>query len=221
MSRSINKEINCPRCHASVDTQMWTCVNVTLEPALRAKIMDESLFEWTCPECGYEAQLIYPCLYHDLDGLFMVYLIPDASRSELADDAVQSQFPELQNIKKRLVSSLNALKEKVLIFEAGLDDMAVELTKLALAEVVAKKQQKTVTSGYFCLADRETNQIGFSFFLAGECEPFYQGTRIEVYDKSMDIVDAHAKEERLKNGFIRIDTPWAAAALDRYKKGIR
>ena len=215
MSRIVKKEICCAQCGTAVNTEMWTSINVTLDQNLRAKVMDESLFEWHCPQCGYRAQLIYPCLYHDMARKFMVYLIPNIEQESLCDPHVEEEFPELNGIKRRLAVNLNALKEKVLIFEAGLDDKAVELTKLALSEVVFKKTKQRVSSGFFCLLDRESNHVGFSFFLEGSVQPYYQATKVAVYDKAADIASQFAKDDPAA-GFIKIDAQWAARVLDSY-----
>lgn len=217
MSRKITKEVACPHCHASVNTELWSSINVTQDPSARARLMEESLFTWRCPDCGYEAKILYPCLYHDMDRKFMVYLIPDLQQDSLSDPVVEKQFPELNGIKKRLVSDLNAMKEKILLFEAGLDDKAVELMKLALAEVVSKRRGRAVACGYFCTYDGEQNHIGFSFFLEGESEPCYQGTRLQVYDKSMEIVGRFAPAERDGAGFIRVDKAWASDVFNQYQ----
>lgn len=217
MSRKITKEIACPHCNASVDTELWSSINVTHDPAARVRIMDESLFSWRCPECGYQAKLLYPCLYHDMDRKFMIYLIPELTQNSLFDPLVEKQFPELADIRKRLVTDLNAMKEKVLLFEAGLDDKAIELTKLALSEVLAKRRGQAVLYGYFCAYDGEQNRLGFSFFLEGDSEPCYQGTRMQVYEKSMEIVNRFAPAERDGAGFIRIDGAWASEILRQYR----
>jgi len=67
---------------------------------------------------------------------FMVYLIPDIDRFQLADNELEEEFKNLKGIRKRLAPNFNTFKEKIFIFENGLDDMAVELTKLAISENV-------------------------------------------------------------------------------------
>ena len=54
MSRTIKKEITCPACGEKADAKMWASVNVTLDQELRESVLDESLFTWTCPQCGHE-----------------------------------------------------------------------------------------------------------------------------------------------------------------------
>lgn len=147
----------------------------------------------------------------------MVYLIPELAQNSLSDPVVEKQFPELSDIKKRLVTDLNAMKEKVLLFEAGLNDKAIELTKLALSEVLAKRRGQAVSTGYFCSYDEEQNRLGFTFFLKGEPEPCYQGTRRQVYEKSLEIVGHFSPAQQDGAGFIRIDGAWASEILKQYR----
>ena len=204
MSRKIQKQITCPQCGSQVNTAIYTSVNVTTSPQLREKVMDESLFMWRCSNCSYEALLLHPCLYHDMDRGFMVYLIPELRDDFLSDKEVSEQFPELKALQKRLAPDLNALKEKILIFEARLDDRAVELCKLALQRVVSEKKGVAAGSGYFCMLDRDAGQIGFSFFLKNS-------------EKSADIVGSLLKEKEQPSGFLRIDDAWASEALKEYQ----
>ena len=190
MSTQINKDVSCPHCGAIVKTQMWPGINAEKSPELKALVLDETLFDWKCPACGYEAQLVYPCLYHDKSKKFMIYVVPNGNDCTLQSVDVSEEFPQFHEITKRVVTSLTGLKEKILIFEAGLDDLAVELVKLALTDVACKKHNRSVTSGYFCFADEQAGRIGFSFFLEGEKEPVHQDTRMDVYHKSLEIVES-------------------------------
>ncbi len=216
MSKSVSKSVVCPHCGKSAAAKMWTVVNVTKNPELREKIFDESLFDWRCPFCHGQAQLISRCLYHDFERKFMVYLIPDFSLPVLDDGDLEQSFPEVASVKKRVVPDLNQLKEKILILENGADDMAVELAKLAVTNLVEKKHKKPVVSSYFCKLDKASNQIGLSFYLEGETQPVLFETRAEVYVKSMEIVNTYAKEEQNSSKFLSIHNKWAASVLERY-----
>jgi hypothetical protein len=217
MSKTVSKKIPCPRCKNTIETEMHPSINVTLDPSLRGEVMEESLFAWECPQCGYRAQLMYPCLYHDMQHKFMVYLIPDTRESVLSVPSMDEQFPELLELRRRLVGGVNELKEKILIFEAGLDDRAVELSKLALREVAAKKQGARISAGYFCLLDREAGQLGFTFFPEGG-EPCYRTTRMAVYEKSAGIVKLAAEAKEDTPGFLNIGDSWAAETLRKYQQ---
>ena len=191
MSTQMNKDVSCPHCGAAVKTQMWPGIDAQENPELRTHVLDETLFDWKCPACGYEAQFVYPCLYHDKDQKYMIYIVPNGNDCTLQSVDVGETFPQLNGMVKRVVTSLAGLKEKILIFEAGLNDYAVELVKLALTDVAEKKHGKTVSTGYFCSVDQENGRIEFSFFLQGEKEPVLQGTRMDVYHKSLEIVESN------------------------------
>ena len=139
------------------------------------------------------------------------------SDPKLEDGGVEAQYPEMAGLTKRVVPSLNKMKEKILIFEAGANDMAIELTKLAVEGIIEKKYDKKVLASYFLLMDSQEKTIGFSFFLEGRDEPVYYDTRLEVYEKCMDIIEDFAFEELHSPYFLLIDETWAKKTLDTYR----
>lgn len=214
MSTEISKPVSCPRCGEAVDTRMWPGINAEVNPNLREQVLRETLFNWTCPACGYVAQMAYPCLYHDKGRKFMVYLIPNGG--EVLDQLdVDSAFPQIGCVQKRVVDSLAALKEKVLLFEAGLDDRAAELVKLALASVVGEKSGKAPRQGYFSFADEEKDRIGFLFFFPGNPEPVLKTTRLDAYRRSQEIVRELGPQQK---GFAAVDAGLAQKLLDAYQE---
>ena len=68
--------LTCPGCNAEGEFKYYASVNVTLDPDLRDKIMDGSLFRWTCPSCGKVFNVPYPFLYHDMTRGFMLMFDP-------------------------------------------------------------------------------------------------------------------------------------------------
>lgn len=216
MSTQINKDVSCPHCGAIVKTQMWPGMNPQENPDLRVLVLDETLFDWKCPACGYEAQLVYPCLYHDKSNQFMIYVVPNGNDSALQSVDISGEFPQFNEMTKRVVTSLAGLKEKILIFEAGLNDLAVELVKLALTDVASKKHGRTVASGYFCFADEQAGRIGFSFFLQGETVPVRQDTRMDVYHKSLELVESVGGLEA-GGDFKAVDLEVARKVLREYR----
>lgn len=218
MSNMISKNITCPKCGFQVATKIYQGINVTAEPTLRESVLTEKLFKWKCPACRFEAVLKHPLLYNDVKNKFMIYLIPNVVSEQLVDTKLEEEFPETASVTKRLVSSFNALKEKIMIFEEGLDDMAVELAKLAVSSVIAKKIGKNVTDGYFSMLDKEKSTIGFTFFLGENHEIHCQSTHMDIYNKSIDIVRTVNSAGNETLGFSMIDKRWAEQALILYKK---
>ncbi len=213
MPTQINRDVGCPNCGFAVRTKMWPGICAQESPGLRESLLRESLFDWRCPQCGYRAQLVYPCLYHDREKAFMIYLVPNGSAGAFKPVDVGERFPQLAQVRKRVVSTPAELKEKILIFEAGLDDFAVELVKYALAGVLDKKHGKKAVRGYFYSASPE--EIRFTFFPEGEKEPAVRSTRMEAYRKSREIVrSAPAPDE---NSFLPVDALTAKNLLEEYR----
>ncbi len=216
MSTCISKEVSCPVCGAVNKKQMWTGIDIQANPELRLRVLNETLFDWKCPACGYDAQLLYPCLYHDKERRFLLCISPAGSSGQAAvADAVQ-KYPQAASVKKRIVSSLCEMKEKVLLFEAGLDDVPAEVVKFALAELVEKKRGRKVHSGFFCAAAQDEDYIGFTFFLEGLEQPITQGTRLSVYSEALKIVQSTGYRE--DGSFLRVDRALAQRLLEEYQE---
>ncbi len=215
----VNKAIVCPMCGELGRAEIYTSVNTTVNKALRDKVLDGELFSWRCPSCNYSARLNYPILYNDMKNRFMVYLIPKIDRYQLCDKELENKYSNLRNISKRITADFNSFKEKIFIFESGLDDMAVELTKLAISQTVSKKLDGAeIVDGYLSMYDRETNTMGFTYFSGEERKPYVQTARLEIYGKSKDIIDRFAVKDKKLKGFIKIDKEWAENILYRYKR---
>lgn len=219
-SNVIKKRVVCPKCDSSTEAALYTSINVTINKQLRTQALDESLFKWKCESCGHEARLTYPMLYNDMKNRFMIYLIPGIEHFQLADKMLEEEFKTLKHINKRIVPDFNTFKEKIFIFESGLDDMAVELTKLAVSEAVAKKLNLTeIKEGYLSMYNTENNTMGFTFFIGEDREPYVQSARLEIYGKSVSVVNELAVKDKKLKGFIRVDREWADNILYRYKRG--
>ncbi len=215
----VNKAVVCPMCGELGKAEIFTSVNVTKHKDYRARVLDGELFAWTCPSCGYNARLTYPILYNDMKHRFMVYLIPKIDRFQLCDKELEEKYSNLRNISKRVVSDFNSFKEKIFILESRLDDMAVELTKVAISQTVSKKLGGVeVHEGYLSMYDRESNTMGFTYFTGDERTPYVQTARLEIYGKSKDIVERFAVKDKRLKGFIKIDSEWAENILYRYKR---
>ena len=179
MSTKIQKDIVCPACGQTQKLEMYTSVNAEENPELRRDILRESMFDWECLHCGYTAQMAYPMIYHDPMNAFMICLRPSGAVSGA------EPIPAVRALKKRSVKNPQELKEKILIFEAGLDDAAVELVKNAIVTVVRKNLDGNVHA-YFCAATEE--ELRFALFVKGRQEPVYQTTKMAVYRQSQEVL---------------------------------
>lgn len=216
MSTEIRKEVCCPDCGAKTTARMWSGINAEVNPNLRLSVLDESLFDWRCPQCGYEAMLAYPCLYHDKGRRFMIYILPGKPDPAKAA-GIGAQFPQLRGVRKRVTGSLAILKEKILLFEDGLDDRAAELVKLLLAMVLERGKGKRVEQGFYCSSDEAADRIGFSFFVEGEEEPVRRMTSFAAYRQALSIVQNLLPPDGEE--FLVVNEKYARDLLYRYRHG--
>ena len=138
MTDVIQQNIRCPRCNAESAFTVWQSLNVTLNPNEKQSLMSGELLRFTCPGCGAVTQFVYPLLYHDMERRLMLWMIPDnADGTQAAPDTSVPAPGEVgggiePGYTARVVSSPNELLEKILVFEAGLDDLALEMFKIVI-----------------------------------------------------------------------------------------
>lgn len=218
LSKIISKNIVCPQCSEEAEAKLYLSVNVTNSPDLKNDLISGKLVNHRCEVCGSESHLAYPILYNDMKKRVMVYLIPEVDCFQLADKQLEEKYSDVSGVTKRIVPDFNSLKEKIFIYDCGLDDMAVEITKLAISQTVAKKLgYDKIEQGYLSLYNSEENTMGFTFFTGKQKEPYVQSARLEVYTKALDIVDETVSKDKKLKGFIKIDREWAENVLYRYK----
>lgn len=136
--------VECAYCHAKGEYTHWSSINVDLNPELRKDIFSGKLFEFHCPECGKITYIPAGTLYHDMKRKFMLFF--DFRKPQDFDYApmeMPEDFPYLPDYKTRGVFGLYQFKEKIRIFEHGLDDVAIErmkymITRLLMPEIAAR-----------------------------------------------------------------------------------
>ena len=121
-------------------------------------------------------------------------------------------IPAVKSLIKRSVKNPQELKEKILIFEAGLDDVAVELVKNAIVTVIRKTFEGNIHA-YFCAATEK--EMRFAIFVKGRQEPVYQTTQMAVYRQSQEVL--RALDYKVPEDFAVINSKLAQRLLDEYK----
>lgn len=77
MSSFRNIGVTCLKCNHEGTYQIWDSINVDLNPDLKPKVMDSSIFDWVCPNCKNKTRVPYPFLYNDMTHHFMVQFDPE------------------------------------------------------------------------------------------------------------------------------------------------
>jgi predicted RNA-binding Zn-ribbon protein involved in translation (DUF1610 family) len=138
MSQQRNVEVKCPHCGRPGTYEVWDSINVDLDPELRAKILNEELFEWKCPHCGETVFAPYGFIYHDMKHKFMLFYDPDEPEGKDKYEPFQME-PVMQFMEgyiARPVYGIWNLKEKIFMLEHGLNEIALERVKYMLRHYI-------------------------------------------------------------------------------------
>lgn len=155
--------VTCPECDHEQNIKITPSVNVTTDPDMREKVLSGEIFLFKCDKCGFEGFAGFPFIYEDkqTNGGFLVYMEPGCE-----DREVGIEMPDIadqviyRDVPMRLVTDINSLKEKVYIFEAGLDDRVMELFKaLALLKLEGDPEQKPDELRFSNIEDTENGQL--------------------------------------------------------------
>jgi hypothetical protein len=133
MSLPDEMTITCPKCGHEQDFTIWSSVNVTNSPELKAKILSGELVQFCCTQCGHTSQVVYPMLYHDMEQDLMIWLFPGEEPppdDSLGTSAMLRGLSE--GYQCRWVQSFNELLEKILLFDADIDDRIFEWFKIMM-----------------------------------------------------------------------------------------
>lgn len=209
------RKVRCPHCGQISSYKVPASINGTLQPLLRQAILEETLFDWQCPHCEGQARLFYPFVYHDMRRRLLIDLAAGSRQASVDAAALSNTFPALEQYTTRWVRSLTALKEKILIFERGLDDGAMELTKLALMQMVQRREHCSLKAGYWEASQKAQAQDRLFFaFLTPEGEVLRRSVHRSAYEKSLEIARHFPT---LAAGFPLVSKRWAVAVMQEYR----
>lgn len=214
MSKANVYNLNCPRCGTENQVTVWDSVNVTLDPDLKEQVMKGELFEHRCPACAFTGGIAHPCLYHDMDRNLLIYLIPpqgDGGNGDLASMGADS-FPAemVVGYTMRRVATADRLREKIMIFDLGLDDRVIELCKWRLMQSLSDEDPgfrpveaffDPEEGGRFVVFDEDGRAMSIVFF-----HDWY----LDIQKEFLSILD-----EGPNPTFQSIDAAWAFLMIDQ------
>ena len=197
----------CRQCGFNNPVRLYGSVNTRQDPGLKARVLDGSLFMWECPRCGSLNLLRYQTLYHDPEAHLMVWLTLGDEALEEQIRAGQAHLEELDGYTLRLVSEPGDLIEKVKIFEAGLDDIAIEMCKF----VTAREMGLGDAAMKFLRIDGADSEITLSYPADGQMQMVEIG--FNTYEDCCGILLRNPAIKEKATGFARVDARWLSAFL--------
>lgn len=220
----------CARCGHEHEITVYKSVNTAEEADMEARVLNGSLFMWTCPDCGSKNLVSYECLYHDPAKKRMLWLLPRNKDNSLEMESVARHAQLLGGYTLRICPDLGSLIEKILILNAGLNDVAVEICKYVIRGEWAQQAQGGAAQQGQALGSNaadpqaasvpvdvplhfhhvEDDQLVFSYPSEGQMASLSQGKN--VYEDSLGILSRNPALQP-GEGFQRVDADWLSTVI--------
>ena len=195
--------VNCKHCGEKTEIEIRQSINVALDPELKPRVKDGSLFVWECPHCGHRNLALYQTLYHDPDAKLMVWLLPGTQQPpQQVADAVK----QLDGYTLRMVREAGDLIEKVNLHDAGLDDCVMEMCKWVTRRELAQKTPEAMDAKLrFLRMEGADNELVLAFPLNGQMQVVNVG--FNVYEDARGILLRNPSVKPAE-GFTQVDSDW-------------
>ena len=194
---------SCNRCGESHGVPTYPSINVALDPDLKARVRDGSLFVWECPHCGARNLLKYETLYHDPAEKLMVWLLPGQAQPP---QAVAEAVKQLEGYTLRIVREVGDLIEKVNLHDANLDDTVLEMCKWVTRRELAEKNPEAADAKLkFLRMEGADNELVMAFPLNGQMQVVNVG--FNVYEDARGILMRNPSVKPA-DGFAEVNADW-------------
>ena len=151
MSLFNNATVACPHCGESREISWAASVNAVRRPDLRAAILDRSFQAEPCESCGTQIRLPPHLTYVDMKrgDWILVYAADELPEWTKKEAEAQALFNEsfgpaapaasremAEGVSPRIAFGWPALREKLICTELGLDDVTLEILKIAMMKTM-------------------------------------------------------------------------------------
>ena len=209
----------CSKCGQQQTVTVYRSINIADNPELKDKVRDGSLFLWECPHCGQVNLARYETLYHDPAAKLMVWLIPEGEISETQMQAITMHTKAMGGYTLRRVNDMGSLMEKVLVSDAGLDDVVLEMCKyVTKMEMIQKsvpaeqKEEFLAADFHFYRSEGEGDARILTFMYALDGQRLGVNIGWNVYQDCAGILERNP-QVRPEDGFAKVDAAWLSSKL--------
>lgn len=205
MATVLNIPATCNRCGRQGSISVFRSINVSEDPQLKDKVKDGSLFIWECQACGMRNLTNAPLLYHDPSERLMIWLgsLDDDAMSRM--DAMFRAEDTLKDYVARIVCRSGDLIEKVNIFDAGLDDIVMEMCKY----ITRMESGKELPDMRFVGLSGADGEMTLAYPDNGHMEML--GVGFNVYEDCAGIVRRNPAIRERAQGLVKVDGEWISA----------
>ena len=209
----------CSKCGQQHKVTVYRSINIADNPELKDKVKDGSLFLWECPHCKQVNLAKYETLYHDPAAKLMVWLIPSGEVSETQMQAITMHTKAMGGYTLRRVNDMGSLMEKVLINDAGLDDVVLEMCKYITKQEMLqksvgqdKKEEFLASTFHFYKSEGEGDARILTFMYGMDGHMLGVNIGWNVYQDCAAILERNP-QIKPADGFARIDADWLLSVL--------
>jgi hypothetical protein len=222
-----NVDIKCPKCGTVFNAPYYQSVNVTLDPELKNKVLENSINIFECPNCKLSPIILpEPFAYHDMQRRLYLTLYPESSilkwpeyelgtllQNKKLQEVFKSQDKKIFDFKTRIVFGWAYLLEKIRIFDSDLDDCSIEMLKVRVLQ-----EMKRDDIIYFIFLQYNSDSGVLDFVVIEDSQWRQWSFPLDTYTAISEIY----KEEslRIKSGFF-IDFRRYTGPLSENRKEIQ
>jgi len=190
----------CPACGATSEAQLVQSIHTKENPEDKERLLSGELNILAC-RCGKRTQLAANILYRDPDADYYCQVVPAIDDKAIAEAAAAFAVSGASGTQ-RIVPSQNALVEKVKILDAGLQDWAIEMTKVLLLASLGELDRVLLFDAH------EGEHVHWILFDEDGRAPQRVSSPFASYEKL-----AAREHGRPKSAELQIDRAWAVAAV--------
>lgn len=200
MSLFASVDVPCPSCGTKLAFEAVNSVNAASRPDLREAILEGNFQKQACGKCGKEFRMDPRFSYIDAGRGQWIAVFPEPElpewrvREEEVDRLFDKAFGKSasplareigKGLRPRLVFGWSALREKLAIDDAKLDDVVIELVKIGLLRNVPETPYALTNELRFVEAPEDgKGELAFAWVDSTTSE-FLQGLRVPraLYDE--------------------------------------
>lgn len=190
----------CRKCGCQGTAQTYDVINAADSPGLKERLLNGELFMWECPRCGARNLIGFPLLYHDPQIKLLLWL-SDGSAELEAQMVAAVEEQNLEDYTARMVDSPGEMLEKIKIFEAGLDDITMEMCKF----ITRQDLGKDVDLKFFGMNGPD-HSLSFAYPENGQMQMAETG--FEVYEDCAGIIRRNPDIAGHAGGLVRVNRAW-------------